>query len=476
MPYLGERASRLGHVPTASNPLVAAAMDRWDVPSITIDTGALADRVHDLSALPNLSLPEPRFAVAFDGSDSEIVARGDYPSVTVGYIQIAGALTDLVQFFASRIDGIVDPRALKASMTMSSVSAVLPGAQVTLPGLTGVESFRSETASMFAACGFEIPGKRSVSLTDSLLIMHGGPGHPADHIELSKCPVDGTPAVSIPGGIQVGRAGGSCPHCGGDIWASDVLRAYEEFSDQGGNLSAYTRVMNTAERLLCLGYVDWMNAAADHALSMTIFIQDGPLAFHGTTAPLKRRWISYWEQLLMTLSARGIPTPMIVGIEKTGPFVDHANALARHLPERSVMSLDNTYIQTRILANNPSATYGKDEFYGRRFIYKTSTGQMLVVTVPRITGPPYEKIIGSVIGSCQDITQYPMLRRVLETLDKVQSRLYPGAVVPVALAHSAASLPLGTGSRVLTQLAREHLGLTRTPSPQHQTAYNGPRH
>jgi hypothetical protein len=469
MPYIGERASRLGHVPTASNPLVAEALDRWDVPSITIDPGALEHRVHALSSLLDVGLTQPRFAVAFDGSDSEIVARADYPSVTVGYIQIAGTLTDLQQFFGSRSDGVVDPRALKASMTMSSVSGVLPGAQVTVPGLTGVESFRSETASMFSACGFEVPGNRYISLTDALLTMHGAPGRPAQSIELSKCPVDGTPAASIPGGISTRSATTSCTHCGGDIWVTDVLRAYEEFTDHGGNLSAYTRIMNTAERLLCLGYVDWMNSAVDHALGMTIFIQDGPLAFHGTTAPLKRRWISYWEQLVTSLGSRTINMPMVVGIEKSGPFVDHANALARHLPECSVMSLDNNYIQTRILANDPGATYGKDEFYGRRFIYKTSTGQMLVVTVPRINGSPYEKISGGITGTCQDINQYPMLRPILETLDRVQSRLYPGAVVPIALAHSTASLPLGTGSRVLTQLAREHLGLSETPSPRRAT-------
>jgi hypothetical protein len=40
--------------------------------------------------------------------------------------------------------------------------------------------------------------------------------------------------------------------------------------------------------------------------------------------------------------------------------------------------------------------------------------------------------------------------------------LYRNAVIPVAFAHNFASLPLGTGSQVLTYLAQDALGVTRT--------------
>ena len=50
------------------------------------------------------------------------------------------------------------------------------------------------------------------------------------------------------------------------------------------------------------------------------------------------------------------------------------------------MGLDNVYVQTRIRVKDPGKLYGEDEFYGRRFFYKTSTGRILVITVPRTTG------------------------------------------------------------------------------------------
>ena len=55
------------------------------------------------------------------------------------------------------------------------------------------------------------------------------------------------------------------------------------------------------------------------------------------------------------------------------------------------MGLDNLYVQTRIRVKDPGKLYGEDEFYGRRFFYKTSTGRVLVITVPRTPeGDPYK--------------------------------------------------------------------------------------
>ena len=56
-------------------------------------------------------------------------------------------------------------------------------------------------------------------------------------------------------------------------------------------------------------------------------------------------------------------------------------------------------------------------------------------------------------------SSYPTLRPVCEVLDHVQTRLYDNAVIPVALAHSAASLPLGVGQSVLRALVQQSLGL-----------------
>jgi hypothetical protein len=52
---------------------------------------------------------------------------------------------------------------------------------------------------------------------------------------------------------------------------------------------------------------------------------------------------------------------------------------------------------------------------------------------------------------------YPTLRLICEVLDSLRTRMYQHAVVPVALAHSAAALPLGVGRSVLTMMAQQNI-------------------
>jgi hypothetical protein len=60
------------------------------------------------------------------------------------------------------------------------------------------------------------------------------------------------------------------------------------------------------------------------------------------------------------------------------------------------------------------------------------------------------------------LAHYPSLDTAVGLLDRVGTMLYRNAVIPVAFAHNFASLPPGTGSQVLTYLAQDALGITRT--------------
>lgn len=61
--------------------------------------------------------------------------------------------------------------------------------------------------------------------------------------------------------------------------------------------------------------------------------------------------------------------------------------------------------------------------------------------------------------------------RICEVLDGVRTRLYPNAVIPVALAHSSAALPLGVGQSVLRALAQKGVGLPENTQIRSRPAY-----
>lgn len=214
--------------------------------------------------------------------------------------------------------------------------------------------------------------------------------------------------------------------------------------------------MLIAERLMTLSYLEHFFTSVskpEDVLRRTIFISDGPLALHGTVAPLKRRLHTYHEAMFRWAETKDITAPLIVGVEKTGRFVEHAELIRDFIPKGHVMRLTTDYIN-RITGRPAGNAYGTDEFYGRRFIFRSASGDPLVITVP-----PKPDVLPYEGPGAEDFASYPILRTVCEVLDSVRTRLYPNAVIPVALAHNAAALPLGVGHSVLRAMAQQGVGL-----------------
>ncbi len=456
MPYSGEKASRLGHVPTVNNQAVQEAFTRWEIaqaaPGDATRVTALCKQVGELEMSGNAS--DVSFAITVDGSDTEVEATREYPTVKVGYIRVAGSFVDLDKLIRAG-DGIfVDPEEVRHAHSESAFDAALPGSGLVRRGQSGVDTWRQELDLFLASTRFDQDSP--LTLTDALLTMYGTPGNPAAQLTLRACPTCG--AKDFPPNEQpvVDRDGGSCPSCRSPLYLADVLRTHEEYVAEGSNQTVLTRVMLVVERLMTLSYMEHFYTVVDtpeDVFRRTLFITDGPLALFGVVAPLKRRLSSYHEALYRWSDTKGLTAPLLVGVEKTGRFVEHADLIRDLIPAGAVMMLTTEYIN-RMTGRPAGNQYGTDEFYGRRFIYRTTTGDPLVITVPPKPGVlPYEG------AGAEDFSNYPTLRSVCEVLDAVRTRLYPNAVIPVALAHSAAALPLGVGQSVLRAMAQKGVGL-----------------
>ncbi len=450
-----ERANRLGHVSVAKNLVIRTAVERWgEPPAAQLDRPGVEERLASVESL-NGHDHETTFVVAFDGSLQEVEAREEYPSIKVGYLQIAGVAVDLPAFFAARTGPFIDPRRLAKASQSQIINAALPSANIPArDGGTVTENWRREVFETFSRQGVDDFGTGTISLLDAIYYLHGSPEVRADTITVGVCPYKTEDDCSAKF-IEVPPEGTSCPTCGRVVWPTDVLRTHEEFDEEGSNLTPLTRLMNSAERLLCVAYLTGFAKTAPSLLSRIAFVTDGPLAFFGTTAKLKSQMISFLSHLNNMLLQRGMPPPLLVGIEKSGLFVDHAHAVTKAIPAGYLVNLDELYIRQRVKRKTSKGLYGVDEFYGRRFFFKTTSGNTLVVTVPRISGQPYGDSPG-----CDSLDEYPTLRPILRLLDRIETRLYPDAVIPIALAHSAAALPLGTGSDVLQILAKDLITLS----------------
>ncbi len=451
MPYANEKASRLGHVGTVRSEAVLSALQRWTITSSRPKSGEeIKENCRPLSDLQQHGkLEDIDFSITIDGSDTEVETTREHPTVKVGYLRVAGSVVRIDAFREQAKLRYVDPRIVRQSHTEYAFDVALPGSQLALPGMSGVDTWRSELDAFLHGSRFD--SSTSMTLADGLLALHGTRGDPAKEVALRVCPscrLKATDDQPIP----VAADGGTCPGCAGDLHLADVLRTHEEYNVEGSNFTPMGRVMTAAERLMSICYLNFFADEAPEVLRHTVFVTDGPLALFGPLAPLKRRFQEHLSDLTAWCAKRSLVAPLVVGVEKSGAFVEHAELIKDFIPVGHVMRLTNAYIN-RISGRSESNHYGVDEFYGRRFIYRTTTGDPLVITVlPAPNQSPYEG--GDTVEGWD---AYPTLRLICELLDSLRTRMYEHAVIPVALAHSAAALPLGVGRSVLTMMAQQNI-------------------
>jgi hypothetical protein len=139
-----------------------------------------------------------------------------------------------------------------------------------------------------------------------------------------------------------------------------------------------------------------------------------------------------------------------MGLEKSGAFAEHGEAIKDHIPEGGLMILDDEYIEQYITFRG--SPHGVDTYYGRHFFYRSLTGALFTMTVPPLAEvglSPHDQFRSE---------DYPTLRASCEVLDHIGTRLYENATIPVALAHEYAAYPLEAAGQVLKLHAEDQLG------------------
>lgn len=467
-----ERAARTGH----RNAAVRAIADRRDfhVPAEEIpDLDQLRLRVRRRSSFP---VPDAaariKAAIALDGSRDVEHVRDGIPSVMYGFAQTAAAYLDLAAMESQREARFVDPKVLHEAVNTALVSFDLPTAGAyERPGISIAQSWREAICRIFRTKKVEV-NNLDRSLLDLLMLIHGRPSRPAATVPVN-CPSEGCgakevqvpPEAAIPAGADPDGppAGMDCPGCGGMLLPTDVLRIHEEVAEEGGNELALGRLMSVAELLVLAGLAELL--FSQHRLELlpnTLFIIDGPLAMYGPPAKLRGRALAFFQAMAAATRSLG---PFIVGIEKSGVTVDYANALVRNevLEPGDLLILDQ-HILSHLTNTRNVAAYGKETYWGRKFVYRSLDGKVLVPTVMPPSGAPYDAH-----GGQPDPAAYPTLPAVLDVFDRTGSSMYRNGIIPVALAHQGAAFPIGVGSDVLRLVAADILGLSTTPSAQTPT-------
>jgi hypothetical protein len=448
-----ELASRLGH----STAAVRAVADTrtFHVPAEALrDVEEIRKRVRSRDTLAAPSL-EDRLssALAIDGSYVVERVRDGLPSVLYGFAQAAAAYVDLGVLETQRAERFVDPYEIDRAVNTALVTLDLPVAGAyTREGVDIATSWREAIDHLFRAKRIEV-NRLNQTLLELLFLLHGKPGTPAPSVPVN-CPTDDcNKDVAVP------TAGVECDACGVWLFPTDVLRIHEEVGEEGSNQSALGRLMSIVELLVLVGLATllWEQSRQD-LLPTTLFIVDGPLAVYGPPAKLRGRALDYFQAMAATTPGEA---PYVCGLEKSGAMVDYARQLARHdvLAPGDLLVCDEDIIARVTNATNARA-YGKETYWGRKFIYRALDGRVVVPTVMPPVGAPYDAN-----GGKPDPNDYPTLPAILDVIDRTGSSMYIDGIIPVAAAHGKAAFPIGVGTDVLRLVATKRLGLDGRANP-----------
>jgi hypothetical protein len=180
-------------------------------------------------------------------------------------------------------------------------------------------------------------------------------------------------------------------------------------------------------------------------LAEILFVKDGPLAFFGVAAPLHAPMRELMKHL-----AEDFDSPLInlVGLEKSGAFVEHARAIQDRLGPFVAMTLGSQYIYRYIVPGDvATGAFGANTYYGAKVIFKGGAGDIYVGTVPTV-----EAVVEpSLCDLCNGAD-------VLRTTALLRSSMYDNALVPVALANKLVSLADVPSAEILKKFASAAVG------------------
>jgi hypothetical protein len=414
--------------------------------------------------------PKIRYVVAVDGSGHEIQEAFDrYPSTRVLYMQIAGVFINL-QDLLDQPGHFVDPARIADAIESSVVSGFLPGSYLEHEQYADPRvAFRAEMFELF--CGTEVQHRTLLGLLhevakcgrdDQATAAHNGfqlvTKCPASECELNE-PKNARPGIRVPWDGQ-----GACPSCSGPLWPTDALRIWEAFQPDASNGEALGRTHQLIEHLVLLGVALSFEELSPKMLQQTAFICDGDLAIFGQAARFQRCLRSAWQAIGTRARAKGHQPPVLLGVAKSGYPVEHLHGIRRFIERGQFMRLDHTYMTERLRIGSLDETY-----FGRKLFYHADDGQLLCITILPESGVAYDgkqEATNTDPASMPDdlsaVQRFPTLRRTLDLLDGLGSRLYDNALIPVSLAHHWAAYPLVNAERILRVLTDQALKENRS--------------
>jgi hypothetical protein len=428
-----ERASKSAHTSIINDPEVRSFLKQCYVPPYSeetsdIDIGNLFFGTIEKNPIRNI--------ITVDGGYSDVIVKDEFPSSTVAFFQF-GALffkhKDLVDL---KEKPFVDPDDISKLQNIQRIKLAVPTKGLVIKDEQDLISSVRKTMYDFF---MKSPEKKGLAAALKWLLFEEYDVQKNPIWHLASCPhcMDGFDFSKRDVNDNFVLM---CPNCKKQVYLTDVLRLHEAIDNELGAGGILGYISTTVEQLIIVFLIKQIIEIRPGLMNETLFIKDGPLAFFGQTANLHEPM----KKLITFLNKNyGI---YLVGLEKSGPFVEHASRICTKLEMNQTILLGNKYIYKYIIPGHAGrgAPYGQSTYYGHKIIYKSQFGNVYVATVPCLG-----------IKREPDVNDYINVEVILANISALKCDLYYNSLVPVVMANKLVSLADHPSADLLASFAQD---------------------
>jgi hypothetical protein len=437
MPYLQirgrkpfERASKIAHAEVINNPAVQSFVQNCELPdpptqeqlqSLLVDIPPASDRL--------------KTVIAIDGGMTETWVREEYPSASVAFFTLGPLLLRLEDLADLDKMPFIAPEDMQRLKSIQRYSFVLPTKAVKSKGAASFSEGVRAAVHQFLGEG---DGHLQKALA-WLLFREWLPDAARPTWVIPHCPNRDCSAEEIT--FRSGEpASRECTACGRPIYLSDALRLHERIDDELGAAGIVSYLLTSMEQIVLVHLMKTVWEMKPTLLGEILFVKDGPLAYFGVTAPLFRPM----RELMRFLGDNEKGSLInLVGLEKSGPFVEHAALIEDAIPSHRALVLSSSYIYRHITPGPVDKEFGRNTYYGAKVIFRGPVNDTYVATVPTLEY--------SASPSMHDLLN---AGDVLRTTASLRCSMYDNALVPVVLANRLVSLADVPSSEILKRFAK----------------------
>lgn len=430
-----EMASKGSHVHIINDENVKHYLEQCNLPKENDQIEIDKKYVVGIDELENNPI---KLIIAIDGGYTEVPVKKTFPSSTICFFQFGALLLKLNDLEEMAEEAFISPEAMAKMKELQRIKLVVPTKNVSLKKSNSLtESVRITLYDFFK----QEESKGESWLKTCKWFLFQMYDKQLNEYQLSNCPICDNSRIMVKRSEIKDDFTFRCPKCYGKLFLTDFFRLHEVIDDEIGAGGILGYMTSLVEQFIIIHTIRLILKLKPDMLNHNLFIKDGPLAFFGQTANMHA---PMRDLITFLVEKHNI---YMVGLEKSGAFVEHADEIKSKMEPGQALLLNNKHIYTYILPGDPDTKdpYARTSYYSSKIIYKAEDERIYVATIPTLD----EKVV--LDPKKED---FHNLDVILKNVEKLRCDMYDNSLLPVALVNKLVSLSNHPSAVLLEKFAK----------------------